>query len=103
MNSLENQYLEESRNRKQYYIRQAYFSGLEDRQVEAIEAIYFGKQGVDLKGYHTDDIDLAIRYSNKHKEMTQQEDNFRRFEDELRRIYGDLDRLELTFLEGSVG
>lgn len=48
-------------------MKQAYYSGLEQRQIDAIQAIYFGKEGVELKGYHTDDIDVALRISNKTK------------------------------------
>ena len=100
MDSLAARYADEARTRKQQYIQQAFYSGFEPRQVEAIETIYFGKQGVDLKGYHTDDIDVAIREDNKLRTMSEQEQNFQRFEEELRRIYGELDRLELSFLEG---
>ena len=86
MDAIEARYLDEAKQRKHSYVQQAYFSGLEQRQVDAIEAMYFNREGVDLKGYHTDDIDVTLRASNRDKEMSAQEHNFSRFEEELKRI-----------------
>ena len=52
-------------------IDQVFFNGLEQRQVDGLELIYFGnaKANSEVNGYHTDDILESLEYSNKRQNL----------------------------------
>lgn len=85
MDQIERRLKEEFQRRRENYIHEAYLEGLDPRQADAIEAIYFQRQGVDLKGYHIDDIYDCL--AETRIDANSIDNRISMFEQEMGRVY----------------
>jgi len=66
--------------------------------MDALEVIYFQRQGIDLKGYHTDDLYETL--SENRIDSGSMQSRFARFEVDMDRLYRECSNLELRLLLG---